>query len=168
MLISIIVAIGNQNQLGLDNKLLWQLPDDLKNFKLLTSNHHILMGRKTFESIGKALPNRTNIIITRNSLYNKYENTFVFNDIEKAVNFAKNNNETELFIIGGSEIYKFFLDQKIVEKIYLTKVDYSDKADVFFPKLNYHDWIILDKKQFKKDDKNQYKREFLILEKKYI
>jgi len=168
---SIIVAMSANHGLGKDNKMMWHIPEDLKRFKSYTLNHHIIMGRKTFESIGnKALPNRTNIVVSRNSDYSVPNGVFLVKTIEEGLNIAKINNENEVFIIGGGEIY----DQTInyVDTIYLTKLmDTFSDADAFFPAINFSDWIVRDNeieriifKGF--DDTKKYDYEFMILDKK--
>jgi dihydrofolate reductase len=132
MKISIIVAADEQNGIGKNNQLLCHLPADLKYFKTLTTNHAILMGRKTYESIGKPLPNRTNIIISKTA--NKIEGCFVFNTIEDGIEFARSLNEENLFIIGGDSIYKQSLS--MCDTIYLTRIHHQFEADSFFPELN--------------------------------
>ena len=129
-IISIIAAIGENRELGRDNKLLWRIPEDLKRFRVLTEGHPIIMGRKTFESIGRPLPKRTNIIITRQADY-KAEGCIVVGSVEAAIAKAKEFDEQEIFIIGGGEIYKQALP--MVDKLYLTVVKGSFHADVFFP-----------------------------------
>lgn len=161
MIISIIVAMDNNNGIGKSNSLLCKLKDDLLNFKTLTKNHCVLMGRKTFESIGKPLPNRTNIIISRNYNMN-YANTFIFNDINQAIIFAKNKNESELFICGGGEIYSYCLENNLVNKIYLTKIHNNFDADTFFPKINFNQWKLISETQFKQNEFNDFN--FSILE----
>lgn len=134
MKISIIVAVGKNFEIGLIGKLLWHIPDDLKNFKSITKNHHMLMGRKTFESLNcKALPNRTSIVISKSTNLEQYksENIFVAQTIEEGIKIAQERNETELFIIGGGEIYKQAME--FSDRIYLSKVNYSGEADTFFP-----------------------------------
>jgi dihydrofolate reductase len=128
-MISIIAAIGKNRELGKDNKLLWHIPEDFKRFKTLTSGHIVIMGRKTFESIGRPLPNRTNYIITRNKDY-KAVGCQVFNSLEEVIGDSKLTEE--IFVIGGAEIYKQAI--KYADKLCLTLVDkeYSD-ADAFFP-----------------------------------
>ncbi len=126
---SIIAAIGKNRELGRDNKLLWGIPDDLKRFKELTSGHPIIMGRKTFESIGKPLPNRTNIIVTRDENF-KRDGCVVVNSIEDAFKKAKALDK-EIFVIGGAQIYKQSLPY--VKKLYLTLINEEADADTFFP-----------------------------------
>ncbi|WKZ25644.1 MAG: dihydrofolate reductase [bacterium] len=137
MNISIIVAVSENNVIGAKNKLLWSIPDDLKRFKKLTTSHHILMGQKTFESIGRVLPNRTNVILSFEKNY-KADGAFVFTNINEALEFIKKRNEEELFVIGGGMIYKELLPQ--ANKIYLTKVHKSYDGDTYFPEINEDEW----------------------------
>ncbi len=144
MKISIIVAVAKNNAIGYKNKLPWHIPEDLKRFKEVTQGHHILMGRKTFESIGKPLPNRTNLVISRNKKL-KIEGANIFDSIEKAINFAKKNNESELFIIGGEKIFSSLIEK--TDTIYLTKVLKNYKGDAFFPKLSFSHWKVLSREK---------------------
>ena len=121
-MLSIIVAIANQNVIGKDNKLIWHLPEDLKHFKNLTTGHCILMGYNTYKSIGKPLPNRTNIVVSRT--IKELNGCFVCNSVEVGIDFAKQQNETELFVIGGASIYKYCAEKNIIDRIYLTKMIY--------------------------------------------
>ena len=129
-LISIIAAIGTNRELGKNNKLLWHIPDDLKHFKRLTSGHPVIMGRKTYESIGRPLPDRINIIITKNSIYS-VSNCIVVHSLKDALEIAKEKEKEEIFIIGGGQIYKEAIN--MADKLYLTKVDASYDADTYFP-----------------------------------
>lgn len=137
MIISIIVATSENNVIGNNEKIPWHCKEDLKHFKQLTLGHHILMGRKTFESIGKTLPDRTNLIISNNKTL-KIEGTVIFQDFNDAVKFARNRGEEELFIIGGQSVYEIALPQ--AEKIYQTLVLQSYEGDTLFPKLLVNDW----------------------------
>lgn len=166
MLVSLIVAKGKRNQIGKNNKLLWRIRDDLQNFKKLTTGHHILMGRKTFESIGKPLPNRTTLVITANKNFVKQENCEIFDCSYKAIEYAKNKGETELFVCGGSLIYDFFIKNNLIDKMYLTNVDYDGDADKFFPEINFNNWNLIDKKIFDKNEVNDYSSEVLTLVRK--
>lgn len=142
MKVSAIAAIGENRELGKDNKLLWYIPEDLQRFKALTSGHPVIMGRKTFESIGKVLPRRLNIVVTRDVSYKK-EGITVCSSIKEAISVAKeqviNNKdqrkqqstENEVFIIGGGEIYRQAMP--FVDRLYLTIVHNSFDADTFFP-----------------------------------
>ncbi|MFV0481281.1 MAG: dihydrofolate reductase [Campylobacteraceae bacterium] len=144
MRVSMIVAAGRRWQIGLNNNLLWHIPEDLKHFKNLTTNHHIIMGRKTFESIGKALPNRTSIVLSKSGF--KADNVFTCKDIDEALNLAKENGEDEVFIIGGAKVYNATLP--LVDRLYLSIVDYDGRADTFFPQVVLRDWQLLDEKTY--------------------
>jgi dihydrofolate reductase len=163
MKISMIVAVAKNQVIGNDNQLIWRLSEDLKRFKKLTTGHHILMGRKTFESIGKALPNRTNLVISRNASI-EMTGVFCFTDIQKAIEFAKENGEEELFVIGGGEIYRKLLPE--TDKIYLTKVHATPKGDTFFPELKEMDWNVVSEEAHLADEKNEFNFVFLDLERR--
>ena len=153
---SLIVAVGKNNEIGKNNQLLWHIPEDLKNFKKITTGKTVIMGRNTYESIGRALPNRTNIVLSRNSLEiekkieedrKKYENETTklefYNDFQKVIEKYKDLKE-EIFIIGGGEIYKKSLEMGIIKRIYMSHVDFSDsEADTYFPKIDLDKWITL-------------------------
>lgn len=160
MIISIVVAVSKNNVIGKDNQLLWKLSDDLKRFKKLTTNHCIVMGRKTYDSIGKALPNRTNIIITKNKNFH-VDDAIILHNIQDVIEYAKSKNETELFIIGGGEIYKQALE--ITNKIYLTKVDVDIDGDTFFH-YNTQEWRICYEELIAKNEKNEYDSTYQELE----
>lgn len=148
---TIIAAVGENNALGKDNDLVWHLPDDFKRFKELTTGHYIIMGRKTFESFPKPLPNRTHVIITRQKDY-KPEGCIVVNSIEKALELAKEDEQP--FIIGGGEIYK--LGMPFSDKIELTRVHESFEADTFFPEINEHEWELSKSVYHPKDEKHKH------------
>lgn len=158
--LSLIVATDQENGIGKNNQLLWHLPNDLKFFKKTTSGHTIIMGRKTFDSIGKALPNRRNIVITRQKDL-AIENVEVFNSLEQAI--ATCNNEDQYFVIGGGEIYKQALP--LANNLYLTKVKHTFNADTFFPNIPALEWQVVFKEVHQKDEKHQYDYSFLILRK---
>ena len=167
MVISIIVAVSQNHVIGKDNDLIWKLPKDMKFFKSTTNGHHILMGRKNFESIPhkfRPLPNRTNIVITRNSNYIA-KNCLIVNSIEAGIDIAKRNKENELFIIGGGEIYKLALEKNLVHKIYYTKIYHNFKGDTFFPKLDRKEWQVTDIKKNKVDNIHAYDFDFITLNK---
>ncbi|TYC08474.1 dihydrofolate reductase [Bizionia gelidisalsuginis] len=134
--LTIIVAASENNAIGKDNGLIWHLSDDLKRFKSLTSGHHIIMGRKTFESFPKPLPNRTHVIVTRQDNYPVPVGVIVVNSIEKAIEISKNDNQP--FIIGGGEIYKQALPY--VNTIEITRVHDTFDADTFFPEIDTTAW----------------------------
>ena len=156
--ITIIAAIANNNALGKDNDLIWHLPADLKRFKKVTSGHHILMGRNTYESIGKPLPNRTTVIITRNLNY-KATGCIVVDSIEKAIKVAK--ADEHIFIIGGAQIYKQTIASNLVDQLDITQVHHSFDADVYFPEINPKMWTEISREDFKADEKNKYDYSFV-------
>lgn len=146
-----IAAAAENNALGKDNEMVWHLPNDFKRFKQLTTGHHIIMGRKTFESFPKPLPNRTHIIITRQKNYQP-ENCIVVSSMKEAIEKAPENED--VFIIGGGEIYSLGLP--FADKIELTRVHAEFEADAFFPKLNADEWQ-LEKEEFHpKDEKHNF------------
>jgi len=152
-MISIIVAIAENGAIGANNNLLWKLPNDMKRFKDLTTGHTVIMGRKTFESLPKgALPNRTNVVITRNTNAS-FEHCEIFNDLKTAID--KHKNEKEIFIIGGANIYEQAM--KFAEKLYITNVHYSfENADTFFSEIDNNGWITTEHKEFGSDEKHLY------------
>lgn len=152
-MVKIIVAMSKNRVIGNNNQLLWKLSSDLKRFKELTTDNSIVMGRKTFESIGKPLPNRRNIIITRNNNYDVEGCEFV-SSLEEALLLTNNN----CFIIGGGEIYKQALD--ITDRIYLTLVHKDFEGDTKFPELGKV-WAKISRKDFEADEKNEYKYSFI-------
>ena len=154
--VTLIAAASENNIIGKDNKLIWRLSDDLKHFKELTKGHFVIMGRKTFESMPKALPNRTNVIITRKTDY-KAENAIVVNSLEKALKVAENDNQP--FIIGGGEIYK--LSMEIADRIELTRVHTSIEGDTSFPEINLEKWQEVKNEKRLKNEKNEYDFSFL-------
>ena len=165
MKVSLIVAVAENGVIGKDNDLIWHLPKDMQFFKEITIGHHVIMGRKNFESIPhkyRPLPNRTNIIITRQSEY-KAEGCIVVNSVETALEIAKNNGDIEPFIIGGGQIYRIAIEKNLVDKIYLTKIHHSFKGDTFFPELS-SDWRETNKIENKADDKHKYNYDFITLE----
>lgn len=162
MIVSIIVAIAENNAIGKDNDLLWYLPEDLKKFKTTTTGHTIIMGRKTFESIGKPLPNRRSIIITRNVAYKAPEGVEVVNSLEEALELCY--HEKEVFVIGGGAIYKEALP--LADKLYLTKVHASFEADIFFPQINEDEWEKSGEEKNFANDKNMFDTTFNLYERK--
>lgn len=151
-MITLIAAAGENNELGKDNNLLWHLPDDFKRFKAITSGHYIIMGRKTFESFPKPLPNRTHIVITRNKNYNLPEGCFIADSIKKAIEICP-KNET-IFIIGGGEIYNQSI--AIADCIELTRVHHTFEADAFFPEIDSKKWNLVSSEFHDKDEKHKF------------
>ncbi|WNH09023.1 dihydrofolate reductase [Thalassobellus suaedae] len=160
--LTIIVAAAENDAIGKGNKLIWHLSDDLKRFKNLTNGHHIIMGRKTFESFPKPLPNRTHIVITRQADYKVPEGVIVVNSLEAAIDVTK--NELQPFVIGGGEIYKQAL--AIADKIELTRIHENFEADTFFPKIDTAIWKETANTFHKKDEKHDYEFSFLTYERK--
>ncbi|NGY38615.1 dihydrofolate reductase [Flavobacterium sp. XN-5] len=150
-MIIMIAAASENNALGKNNELVWHLPNDFKRFKSQTSGHHIIMGRKTFESFPKPLPNRTHIVITRQENYNP-EGCIVVNSMEKALEKCPSNEA--IFIIGGGEIYNLGLP--FSDKIELTRVHYTFEADAFFPEIDPRDWELVNSEFQPKDDKHLF------------
>lgn len=151
-MITMIAAAGENNELGKDNDLLWHLPDDFKRFKQLTTGHHIIMGRKTFETFPKPLPNRTHIVITRNKNYES-EGAVVVHDMKEALKLAEKDEQP--FIIGGGEIYQMGLP--FSAKIELTRVHGSfEGADTFFPNFSKDEWQLTAETEHGKDEKHDY------------
>ena len=161
MIISIIVAMDEDRGIGFHNKLPWKLSGDLERFKNLTMGHHIIMGRKTFESIGKPLPGRQTIVISRNPLYQIDVCTTATSPIN-ALAIAQKNGESEAFICGGASIYAGFLP--LANRIYLTRVHARIRADTFFPALNLNDWIEKAASYHEADERNQFPTTFQVLE----
>ncbi len=163
MIISCIVAAAKNNVIGKDNDIPWYLPADLKYFKKVTINHHIIMGRNCFKSIGRALPKRTNIIITRDPYFIATD-CLVAHSIEEGLSLAHENGEQEAFIIGGGMIYE--QTQKLWDKLYYTEVDLEVEGDVFFPEINMQEWNLISEELHEPDEKNEYRYNFKILERK--
>ena len=164
-MITIIAAIAKNNALGKDNDLIWHLPADLKRFKKRTSGHHILMGRNTFESIGKPLPNRTTIIITRNKNYFK-DGCLIAHSLEEAIEMVKNDDD--IFIIGGAQIYKETIEKDLADQLDITLVHHKFEADAFFPEIDLNIWEDSKREDFEADEKNSYDYSFVSYSKKAI
>ena len=160
-MITTIVAKAENNIIGNNNELIWHLPNDLKRFKALTSGHPIIMGRKTFESIGRALPNRTNIVITRNSDWS-FEGVLVVNSLEEAIKKAKEIDE-HIFIIGGGNIYEQALD--ISDALEVTEVHHPFEGDTQFPEISSSEWQEVAREPFPIDEKHFYEYSFVRYEK---
>lgn len=163
MIISLIAAATENNVIGKDNDLPWHLTDDMKFFVQTTRGHHILMGRKNLESFGKLLPKRTNIILTRDQSFS-YEGAVIFHDLKEAFQFAENNGEDELMVIGGGEIYKQALPY--ADRIYLTRIHTEIGGDTFFPEFDQKEWKVVHEDYHPKDEKHQYDFTFYTFEKR--
>lgn len=163
MKISLIVAVAENGVIGHNNQLIWHLPNDLKQFRRLTTGHCIIMGRKTFDSIGKPLPNRTSVIISRNPDF-QVEGCITVDSLEKAILKAREIESEDAFIIGGAEIYRLSLP--LADKIYLTEVHSSFEGDALFPTIDKNVWQETKRENFETDEKHLYKYSFVELEKK--
>ena len=164
MIRSFIVARANNRVIGKDNQLIWHMPHDLKFFKETTSGHYVLMGRKSYESMGKPLPNRLNVIITRNKDY-AVEGALVVHSLEEALQLAEQQQQNEVFILGGGEIYRQALEKKLVDRIYLTEIKDTFEGDTYFPELNEQDWKETHREEYQADHKNPHDYAFVTLEK---
>lgn len=160
MNISIIVAFADQRVIGAGNNLLWHLPDDLKNFRRITLGHFIIMGRKTWDSIGKPLSGRTNLVITRNSEL-VIDQVLVFYSLDKAIEYGRKEEQEEVFIIGGEQIYRQAFP--LADKLYVTRVHGSFKGDAYFPEIKTDQWSIGSKIYHPNDEKHQYAFDMMIL-----
>lgn len=149
--VTLIAAAGEDNELGKDKDLVWHLPDDFKRFKALTTGHHILMGRKTFETFPDLLPNRTHVVITRRKDYHP-EGTIVVHSVEKALEIAK--DDPQPFVIGGGEIYKLSMEK--ADKIELTRVHGTFEADTFFPEISPSKWELVSSTFHEKDERHKF------------
>lgn len=160
--LTIIVAAAENDAIGLGNKLIWHLSDDLKRFKSLTNGHHIIMGRKTFESFPKPLPNRTHVVITRQKDYKAPDGVIIVHSLEDAIDAAKNDSQP--FIIGGGQIYTQALN--LADKIELTRVHHNFDADTYFPKIDSTVWKETANVFHKKDAEHDYEFSFLTYKRK--
>ena len=166
MKVSLIVAVSQNGVIGKDNDLIWHLPKDMNFFKSTTLGHHVIMGRRNFESIPhrfRPLPNRTNIVVTRQAGYFS-KGCITVNSVEDGLKIAQQNGEKEPFIIGGGQIYKIALERDLVDKIYLTKVHCDFKGDTFFPELGTN-WQETQRIDCTKDKNHAYNYSFLTFKK---
>lgn len=161
MIISLVVAAATNNAIGKDGQLPWHLPNDMKHFKNVTWGMPVIMGRKTFESLGKALPGRKNIVITRQQNW-KQEGTVAVKSIDDALFVATATDANEVMVIGGGEIYKALFDK--AKRIYLTRVEAAPEADTFFPVIHPEHWKLISQKNYEADEKNDYNYSFQLWE----
>lgn len=155
-MISIIVAMGKNNEIGLNNEMPWHLPNDLRYFKNITTGHTIVMGRKTYESIGRPLPNRKNVILSRQSL-ELPESVSQIQDINDIKKLAQSNEQ--IFILGGAEVYRQTID--LADELFITQINESFTADTYFPQVNLLEWQQVSAEQGLRDEKNDYDYKFL-------
>lgn len=163
MIVSAIAAVAQNRVIGKDNTIPWYLPADLKYFKKTTLNHHIISGRINFLSIGRPLPKRTNIIITRDP-YFVATNCLIVRSVEEALETAERNGEEEAFIIGGGKIYE--LSMHLWDRLYLTEVDLEVEGSVYFPELNWEEWALISEDPHQPDEKNPFPYNFKVFSRK--
>jgi len=161
VIISLIVAMDEKRGIGKDGKLPWRLSSDLKRFRELTMGHHMIVGRKTFESIGKPLPGRQTIVVTHNAGF-KADGCLVAGSVQAALALAQERGEPEVFVIGGAEIYAQVID--VADRVYLTQVHAEVDADTFFPELKPDTWTEIQSTFQAADERNQYSFSFKQLE----
>lgn len=161
-MLSIIVAYDQQAGIGIQNALPWKLKQDLNNFKQITEHHYIVMGRKTYQSIGRPLPNRKNIVLSRQKGF-VLDHCIILNEIQAVLNLAREKRQDEIFIIGGAQIYRAFLPY--ADRLYITEVDTVTKADAFFPKWDKSAFQRIGKRHYPKDENNQFDFTFTVWEK---
>ena len=160
-MLSIIVAVAKNNVIGKDNQLIWHLPEDLKRFKRLTTNHTIIMGRKTFESLGRVLPNRKHVILCNDAKMSvDDENVEILDDISKLKKYK--DSEEENFVIGGATIYKLLMP--CLDKMYVTHINEEFEGDVYFPEISENDWKITEREKGLRDEKNPFDYEYVTYE----
>lgn len=162
MKISLIAALAENNIIGKENDLVWRLPDDFRRFKTLTSGHYILMGRKTFESLGKPLPNRTHLVITRNTEYKVPEGHYVFDSVEDAFIFSQKMGVDHLYVIGGGEIYRQTLP--LADELVLTEVQTNPEGDTKFPEFDKSKWKVTFQDHHPADERHEYPFTFITYE----
>jgi dihydrofolate reductase len=160
MTISLVVAAANNNTIGKDGKMPWHLSNDMKYFKNITWGMPVIMGRKTFESLGKPLPGRKNILITRQDL--KTEGVAVVKNFDDALFVARDTDAKEVFVIGGGEIYRLAFEKS--KRIYLTRVKGEPEGDTFFPELDRKEWYLTSQEDHEADEKNSYAYSFQVWE----
>ena len=166
MKISMIAAVSENQVIGKDNDLAWHLPDDMKYFMRTTQHHHVVMGRKNYESIPtkyRPLPNRTNIVVTRTPDY-KAPDCLIFHSIQEALDYSQANEQEEVFIIGGGQIYEAALD--LTDSLYITEVKADVDGDTFFPEISPADWQEVSRIHHPADDKHKYAFDFVIYNRK--
>ena len=156
-MINIVVAKASNNVIGAKNDLIWHLPNDLKHFKNITSGHPIIMGRKTFESLGRPLPNRTNIVVTRDQNWSA-ENIEIETSLPKAIEAAQKIDQ-DIYIIGGGNIYKQAME--FADVLYITEVHHEFDGDTYYPEIDSDEWEEVEREDFKKDEKHPYAYSFV-------
>lgn len=169
MPVSIVAAIGRERQIGIEGRIPWNLPEDRRNFKKITDGHTVIMGRKTYESIikflGRPLPNRRNVIVTRDPNFRALEGCVVVSSFQRALEIFS-NEDSEVFVIGGAQIYTAALP--LAQKMHITHVDYAGSADTFFPDFDLSEWDIVSKETYPKAESAQYSFEYVVYQRRTI
>ena len=158
MKVIIMAAVARNRVIGKDNDLVWHLPADLKHFKETTSGHYVIMGRRTYESISKALPNRVNIVVTRNPQYNA-KDCVLSGNLEEAIEYARKAGQSKVFILGGGDIYRQAME--FADAIYLTEIHSDFEGDTFFPELDRKLWREIRREDHAPDERNHYPYSFV-------
>lgn len=160
-MISLIVAMDSKGVIGVNNQLPWHLPEDLKYFKKITTGHPIVMGRKTRDSIGRNLPNRENVVITRNQDY-ICDGCTIFHSVDEFYNWSNAKRDEEIFVIGGAELFAETISK--TDRLYITRINHEFDGDTFFPELNWHEWKLISEQKGIVDEKNLYPHVFYVYE----
>lgn len=164
MILSLVAAVANNNVIGAENRLLWRMPADLKHFRTLTMGHTMIMGRKTFESIGKPLDGRQTVILTRQAGYDAPEGCQVVHSLKQAIQSVR--DEKEVFITGGGEIYQESIGLYLCRRLYITRIYANFEGDAFFPDIDTDKWELIEMEEFDADEKNPFPYAFLTYKKK--
>ena len=161
MKVSIVAAYDQNRLIGQEDRLPWSLPNDMRRFKTLTMGHFMIMGRKTFESVEAPLPGRTSIVVTRQPDYQVPAGVHVVSSIQKGIEIARSEGETEVFVIGGEEIFRLALEQDLIDILYLTEIHASFEGNAYFPEFDKSRWKIIEDQPFEPDAKNKYAYNFV-------
>ena len=161
MAVSLIVAVAENGVIGRDGGLPWRLSADLKHFKSTTMGHHLIIGRRTWDEVGKPLPGRTMVVVTRSRRFEP-ENVRVAHSLKEALDIARNDDEP--FIGGGAHIYRMALENDLVDRIYLTRVHAEVEGDTYFPKIDLDEWDLVSEERHEADEKNEHPYSFLVYE----
>jgi dihydrofolate reductase len=163
MTVSLIVAVSDNGVIGLDGGLPWHLPRDLKHFKATTMGHHLIIGRRTWDEVGKPLPGRTMVVVTR-SLRFEAAGATVVHSLEEALEVSKKDEEP--FVGGGAYIYRMALARDLVDRLYVTRVHAEVEGDTFLPEIHFEDWALASEERHPADEKNEYACTFEVYERK--
>ena len=165
MSVSLIVAVSSNGVIGRDGGLPWHLPADLKHFKSTTMGHHLIVGRRTWEEVGKPLPGRSMVVVTRSQCFAP-EGARVASSIERALELA--SGDDEVFIGGGAQIYRIALERDLVDRIYLTRIHAEVEGDTYFPQIDFEKWTLVSEEHHEADKKNEFPYTFLVYERSNV